>query len=45
LMDDPLLREGLNVHHGKVTNQAVALDLGYEYYPSQEVLTQLAAPL
>ncbi|MDN3504553.1 MAG: alanine dehydrogenase [Rhabdochlamydiaceae bacterium] len=45
LMDDPLLREGLNVHFGKVTNQHVALDLGYEYYPSQEVLTQVAAAI
>lgn len=38
LLDDPLLREGLNVHQGKVTNQPVALDLGYEYYPTYEVL-------
>ena len=43
LLDDPLLREGLNVHHGKVTNQHVAVDLGYEYYPAKEVLSEQVA--
>ncbi len=31
LDDDPHLREGLNVHRGRVTNQPVAEALGYEY--------------
>jgi alanine dehydrogenase len=38
LMEDRFLREGLNVCLGKVTNEAVASDLGYEYYPAQELL-------
>lgn len=38
LLLDPLLAEGLNVHFGKVTNQPVAVDLGYDYYPAKEVL-------
>ena len=39
LESDPLLREGLNVHYGKVTNQHVAVDLGYDYYPAKDVLS------
>jgi len=31
LADNPHLRNGLNVAHGKVTYKAVADDLGYEY--------------
>lgn len=38
LLDDPHLREGLNVHRGKVTYQAVASALGLEYQPAQEAL-------
>lgn len=38
LMEDRFLREGLNVALGKVTNEAVASDLGYEYYPAIEIL-------
>lgn len=30
LLDDPHLRNGLNVHKGRVTNRAVAESLGYE---------------
>ena len=33
LLDDAHLREGLNVHHGKITYKAVADALGYEYMP------------
>ena len=32
------LRNGLNVYKGKVTNQAVAEDLGYEYFPAEQLL-------
>lgn len=38
LKDDPHLLNGLNVHHGKITYQAVAEDLGYAYVPAHEVL-------
>lgn len=38
LRDDPHLAEGLNVHAGKVTYEAVAADLGYDYAPVAEVL-------
>ena len=38
LKQDEHLRHGLNVCHGKVTYQAVAEDLGYEYAPPEEVL-------
>jgi len=38
LLDDPHLLAGLNVHHGRVTYQAVARDLGYDYSPAREVL-------
>jgi alanine dehydrogenase len=38
LLDDANFREGLNVHHGKVTHKAVAEALGYEYTASQEAL-------
>jgi alanine dehydrogenase len=38
LLEDAHLREGLNVHCGRVTYKAVAEALGYEYTPTQEVL-------
>ena len=38
MQQDPHLANGLNVHAGHVTNQAVARDLGYEYRPVAEVL-------
>jgi alanine dehydrogenase len=31
LLSDPHLRNGLNVHDGKVTYKAVAEDLGYDF--------------
>lgn len=39
LQEDAHLRNGLNVCLGKVTNDAVACDLGYEYYPPLELLS------
>ncbi|MBX3532091.1 MAG: alanine dehydrogenase [Rhizobiaceae bacterium] len=38
IMDDVHLRNGLNVHRGKVTNRAVAEALGYEMAAPQEAL-------
>lgn len=38
LIEDEHLRMGLNVCLGKVTHPSVALDLGYEYVPPEEVL-------
>ena len=38
LLDDVHLREGLNVHLGKVTYKAVAEALGYEYLSPQDAL-------
>ncbi|MDP1880472.1 MAG: alanine dehydrogenase [Parachlamydiaceae bacterium] len=38
LRDHPGLREGLNVCDGKVTNEFVAHDLGYEYVPAEVML-------
>jgi alanine dehydrogenase len=38
LKSDPLFREGLNIFKGKVTNAAVAHDLGYEYHAPESVL-------
>jgi alanine dehydrogenase len=38
LIDDANLREGLNVHQGRVTYKAVAEVLGYEYQPALEAL-------
>jgi len=38
LLDDPHLLNGLNVHAGKVTYEAVARDLGYEYVPAAKAL-------
>ena len=38
LLDDPHLRNGLNVHAGKVTHRKVAEDLGYEYVDAEKAL-------
>jgi alanine dehydrogenase len=38
LLDDPNLREGLNVHMGQVTYKAVAETLGYAFTPTHEAL-------
>ena len=38
LRDDPNFREGLNVHRGQVTYEAVALDLGYDYVDAREAI-------
>lgn len=38
LGDDPLLAQGLNISYGRVTNEHVAHDLGYEFAPPQECL-------
>lgn len=37
LAEDRHIREGLNVYYGKVTNRAVAEDLGYEFHERLEV--------
>jgi alanine dehydrogenase len=38
LMDDAHLMNGLNIHEGKVTYEAVARDLGYTYVPAAEAI-------
>ena len=38
LKADPHLANGLNVHAGKVTYEAVARELGYDYVPAVDVL-------
>ncbi len=38
LREDRYIREGLNVYRGKVTNQHVAEDLGYEYHDPAKFL-------
>ena len=38
LVDEPHLRNGLNVHRGRITNKAVADALGYEMAAPQEAL-------
>ena len=38
LKDDSHLRQGLNVHSGKVTYKEVAKDLGYDYTPAEEMI-------
>ena len=38
LAEDPHLRNGLNVHHGRVTHEAVAHDLGYDFHRPDKVL-------
>jgi len=42
LVDDPHLRNGLNVHKGKVTNRAVAEALGYDVAEPTAVLGKVA---
>ena len=36
LSADPYLRMGLNVHHGHITNEPMAKDLGYDYMPHED---------
>ncbi len=43
LLDDPGLRQGLNVHRGVVTNRHVAADLGYAYCSPEQALRDDAA--
>ena len=38
LIDDINLRNGLNIHEGKVTYEAVAHDLGYDYMSAEKIL-------
>ncbi|MCP5150212.1 MAG: alanine dehydrogenase [Ectothiorhodospiraceae bacterium] len=38
LADDANLRNGLNVHRGRVTQEAVARDLGYDYLAPEDAL-------
>ena len=38
LMEDPHLRDGLNIHEGKITHKAVAEALDHPYVPASEVL-------
>ncbi len=40
LLDDPHLRDGLNIHHHQVTCEPVAQALGYTYVPAAEALTR-----
>ena len=40
MTDDPCLMAGLNIHHGRVTYQAVADNLGYDYQPPEEALAE-----
>ncbi len=39
LMQDPHLRNGLNVYKGVITHQAAARDLGFEYADAESVLS------
>ena len=38
LVEDQALLKGLNTYNGKVTYEAVAEDLGYDYTPAEEVI-------
>jgi alanine dehydrogenase len=38
MLADEHLLNGLNVHAGKVTYEAVARDLGYDYVPAAKAL-------
>ena len=38
LLDDQWLRDGLNVHAGKVTQREVAHDLGYDFHEAKSLL-------
>jgi alanine dehydrogenase len=42
MVDDPHLRNGLNVHRGKITNAAVADALGLDLADPNTVLTKAA---
>ncbi len=39
IAEDRHLRDGLNVHRGRITNPAVADALGYEVFPAESVLS------
>jgi alanine dehydrogenase len=41
LMENPGLRNGLNVFHGHVTNESVAHDLGYAYVSPERAFDQM----
>jgi alanine dehydrogenase len=43
LKQSPGLKSGLNVHLGRVTNQCVAEDLGYDYVTPDEVISNTVA--
>ena len=38
LLDDPHLRNGMNVHRGKITQREVARDLGYDFHDPEKEL-------
>jgi alanine dehydrogenase len=38
LKDDRWLRDGLNVHQGKDTQQEVAHDLGYDFHEPESLI-------
>ncbi len=40
LKDNKHLCNGLNVHRGQVTYEAVARDLGYNYTPVEQILAE-----
>jgi alanine dehydrogenase len=40
MLEDPHLRNGLNVHQGRVTYEAVAAVHGYDYLPAEEALRE-----
>ena len=40
LIDDAHLRNGLTVHRGRVTYEAVARDLGYDYLPAEQAIAK-----
>ena len=42
LVDDPHLRQGLNVHRGHITYEAVARDLGHPYHAAMEEIGDAA---
>jgi alanine dehydrogenase len=42
LEDDRFLRDGLNVHEGKITHPAVAKALGYDYHAPMQTLAGLS---
>lgn len=42
LEDDRYLRDGLNIHAGQVTYQAVSEALGYDYLPPMQALSELS---